>query len=133
MVQEGLEVALSDLLATAVPAGIDSRVSARGDESSVPDCIKEELFLVLREAVRNAVAHSKARQIRVDLSTTAQRIWAAVSDDGCGFDRYSSGFVAGTGLHAMEERLHLLGGTLVVRSNSAGTRVEANVSLTGAG
>src|SRR4051794_18980126 len=54
-VQEGLSAALSSLLETAVPPGLECHLSVEGDEALVPPHVREQLFVILREGVRNAV------------------------------------------------------------------------------
>jgi two-component system NarL family sensor kinase len=55
---DGLSTALSNLLKTAVPPGIESGISVEGDEIPIPPRVREQLFLILREAVRYVVSHS---------------------------------------------------------------------------
>lgn len=130
LADEGLEVALSDYLRLVVPAGVNARISVEGDESLVPPEIRDELFLVIREAIRNALAHSGARTIRVEVSTTRDRVSAAVEDDGRGFDSGEAPWSGGTGLVSMRERTSLLGGALALTALSeGGTRVEVSVPL----
>lgn len=139
--EEGLEAALSDHLRANAPGGVEVRVSAEGDESLIAPEVRDELFLVLREALRNALAHSGARKITVELSTTRDRFEAAVEDDGRGFDpeergeaspeaRARAGARSGTGLASMQERTALLGGAVRTRSSrDHGTRIEFSVPL----
>lgn len=129
--EEGLEVALSEHLRIIVPPSIDARVSTEGDESLIVPEVRDELFLVLREAVRNAVTHARARKIRIKLCTAKDKLKASVEDDGRGFDPdEAKGSGNGTGLVSMRERVALLGGALNLLSTSEdGTRVEVSVPL----
>ena len=129
VVREGLEVALSNLLPAIVPEDVRGEVSARGDESLVPDHTRDEIFLILREGVRNAAAHSGARSIKVEFSVEPHEVRAAVTDDGRGFDAESEDSASGTGLQSMKERARLLGGSCRMVSRSTGTRVEVCVPL----
>jgi len=132
LVEEGLEVALSDLLPTIVPVGVKSSVSVRGEESLIPSYVREDLFLILREALRNSVVHSGASEIKVSLVTDPRSIRAAVADNGRGFDKDSEVPATGTGLRSIEERVAVLCGHLEVRSApSKGTRVEVLVPVGG--
>lgn len=125
---QGLEAALSDFLSSLIPGHIHASISASGDEAPVPDYVKEELFLVLREAVRNAVTHSGAERIKIELSTSYDLVRAEVLDDGRGFDADSPDFEPATGLNSMTERVHLLGGSLDIRSSvGSGTTIEVQV------
>ena len=139
--EEGLEAALSDHLRANAPGGVEVRVTAEGDESLIAPEVRDELFLVLREALRNALAHSGARSVTVELSTTRDRFEAAVEDDGRGFEltaetpmvvRTPAGPPSGTGLASMRERTALLGGTVKMRSlRGQGTRIDFSVPLPG--
>ena len=69
---------------------------------------------VVREAVTNALRHSGANTIRIQLGPN----WISVSDDGTGTgpgDRH-----AGTGLRGLNERLDAIGGTLDAGPGKAG-------------
>lgn len=130
--KEGLEVALSELLSISVPQEVRSWVSVRGDEALVaPQVMRDELFLILREGVRNAVTHSGAKTIKVEVDITESCVKAAVEDDGRGFESGEEAYRAGgTGLTSMKERTALLGGNLrVVSVPGEGTRVEIFLPL----
>jgi len=127
----GLEVALSDYLRLIVPPYIEAKVSVDGDDSLISPQVCGELFLILREAVRNTVAHSGAQRVSVELSITRDWFRAEVEDDGCGFrpdETVASS--EGTGLASMNERTSLLGGTFNLTSRpGSGTRIEVVVPL----
>lgn len=126
--EEGLEVALSDLLGYAAPEGTRSWVSVEGDEALVPPQVRDELFLTLREGIRNAASHSRADTMSVKLRITEDHVKATVEDDGRGFDPADAS--GGTGISSMRERAALLGGSLMVTSASGqGTRIEVSIPL----
>jgi signal transduction histidine kinase len=75
---EGLEAALSEL----VPPGMTHELSVAGDEEAVAAEVREQLFLVLCEAVRNAVFHSGAGRVRVEVE--GERVVGVVEDEGLG-------------------------------------------------
>jgi signal transduction histidine kinase len=103
-------------------------VPGRGDESLLPAPAGDELFLILREAVRNAAAHSGARRIAVELEVVREGVTAVVEDDGRGLEPERANASGGTGLASMEERASLLGGTFGLSSSPGrGTRVEVAV------
>jgi signal transduction histidine kinase len=131
--EEGLEVALSELLSVSVPQGIRSWVLMEGDESPIPPHVRDELFLILREGIRNAVTHSGSSAIVVKVDITEDRVRAAVEDDGQGFEPGEEETRAGgTGLASMKERATLLGGTVNLASTlNEGTRVEILLPLPG--
>jgi signal transduction histidine kinase len=137
--QEGVVAAVRVLLETQVPPGVEATLSASGDESSVPPLMGEQVYLVMREAVRNAVLHSECGRIRVALEVRDGELYGRVEDDGVGFDpdgKLAPGrsgedsSYSGVGLRSMRERAELLGGEVVVSSKPGrGTRVEVRVPL----
>lgn len=126
--REGLEVAVSNLLPALVPEETEARLSTSGDESILQAYIKDELFLILREAIHNAARHSGASRVMVHYCVEPAVVRASVADDGCGFDPAS--VRSGTGRKAMAERAELLRGECQVTSEpGAGTRVEVRVPV----
>jgi signal transduction histidine kinase len=125
--EEGMQAALNAYVASA-PNADAVEVRFRGDEEHVPPAIRGELFLVLREALRNARTHGDAGRVRVGVDISPRLIRADVVDDGRGFDVAVE--AGGTGLASMRERVALLGGTIVVSSAPGrGTSVHVDVAL----
>jgi signal transduction histidine kinase len=130
---EGPGEALSELLSEFVPQGMTHGLSVEGDEDAVSAEVREQLFLMLREAVRNAVSHSGAGRVSVEVRTDGERIVGVVEDDGRGFDGKPRERSEAGGLAYMAERASLFGGTCSIESApSQGTRVEAGFPLDGA-
>ncbi|MCA1715934.1 MAG: histidine kinase [Actinobacteria bacterium] len=129
--EEGLEVALTEFLDVNVPPAIRSRASVEGDESLVTPQVRDELFLILREGVRNAVTHSRAGTITIEVAINENQVEAAVEDDGRGFEPGEEATRAsGAGLASMKERAALLGGTAGLMSTPGkGTRIEVFLPL----
>jgi two-component system sensor histidine kinase NreB len=71
------------------------------------------LFRIAQEAVSNAVKHSGATSIQIELTNPAGRIELMVSDNGSGMRERSSG---GMGLRIMEYRASIIGGQIWVDS-----------------
>ncbi|MFD0634906.1 sensor histidine kinase [Catenulispora yoronensis] len=102
----------------------------RGDESWAAPEIVDEVFLVLREAARNALRHGSPSTIVINVDITPQELRAFVEDDGEGFDVHDRG--DGFGISSMRERARLLGGTLHLRSRMGkGTHVDLVIPLEG--
>jgi signal transduction histidine kinase len=90
----------------------------------------EDVFPILREAVRNAVSHSAAEHITVQLSTSGGDLTMSVEDDGTGLRPSASESPTSLGLRSMRERAALLGGAFrLTRGSSGGTRVHVTVPL----
>jgi len=84
------------------------------------------LYRVLQESVQNAVRHSEAAGVRVELRREKDAIRMIVSDSGKGFDAESRS--GGLGIISMQERARQVHGILTVTSaKGAGTRVEVQV------
>lgn len=85
--------------------------------------ISLHLFRIAQEAVNNAVKHSKARHIRIGLSSENNQIRLTVKDDGTGFRATAApSDGGGMGIHIMNYRARMIGATLDVRpDHDAGT------------
>jgi signal transduction histidine kinase len=127
------EKALENFL-NRVCADADVHLVVLGDEAWASAEIIDEAFLIVREALRNALTHGAPQSVVVGVEVTRRELRAWVDDDGTGFavgvDAESP--AAGTGLATMRERAALLGGTLAIASKPGrGTSVELNVPLSG--
>jgi signal transduction histidine kinase len=101
-----------------------------GDEGLLPARTRDQMFLILREALRNAMAHSGMGLVRVVVRVAEGEAIGIVEDDGGGFDPDEAKRDGSGGLRYMEERTALLGGRLRVESAAdRGTRVEVEVPL----
>ncbi len=79
---------------------------------------RRQIFLVFKEALRNAARHSAAREVYVSLRRGGDGLLLVVQDDGVGLEgRAASG---GAGLDSMRRRAEHLGGTLEIRSRQGG-------------
>ncbi|MFI6779508.1 sensor histidine kinase [Micromonospora sp. NPDC050276] len=123
-----LDEALANFLSTVQTGDTRLHTEINGDESWVPPEVLDEVFLVVREALRNAVAHAGARVIHAVVDITPHELRATVTDDGVGFDLAEKR--RGSGLRAMAERASTVGGRLAVRAaGHQGTSVELVVPL----
>jgi PAS domain S-box-containing protein len=88
------------------------------------------LFRVLQEGLQNAVKHSGAPRMEVQLEHKSAEIRLTVQDTGTGFDPEAAVRKHGLGLTSMRERLKLVGGQLSVESNPRqGTTIQATIPL----
>jgi signal transduction histidine kinase len=108
---------------------IEINFSHQGVPAGVPREVALCLFRIAQEGLRNAIKHSAAREVSVELGAASDALVLVVADQGVGFDVNANGD-AGLGLLSMRERLEPVGGTLTIRSAvGAGTRLEAAVPL----
>ena len=112
--QHGVEITFTN---TDVPAVLPSEVSI---------CI----FRVVQETLRNAINHSGVKIFNVCLRGAGGVIVLQVSDEGVGFDSKVVGVKGGLGLVSLQERLHLVKGTLTIESNPhQGTTITARIPV----
>ena len=128
-----LKAALSELLQDIVPPGMERELSVVGEEALVSDEVREQLFLVLREALRNTVSHSGASKVTMTVVVDQAKIAGVVEDNGQGFDRRTTDPAESGGLAYMADRASLLDGACSVDSSPGrGTRVKVSFPLYGA-
>ncbi|MEO3872017.1 sensor histidine kinase [Nonomuraea sp. B12E4] len=129
---EGLEKALFHLLETVRHEDVDLELSVNGDETWAPAHVRSEVFLILGEALRNALRHAGPAFVAIRVDVAPHELHATVDDDGCGFDVERVPAPGGIGLSTMAERAELLAGVLTVgRTPGGGTRVRLRVPLPG--
>jgi signal transduction histidine kinase len=132
-VSGSLELALKSFAASMSEAGGAVQIWVRGSDDWVPEPVSEELFVIVRECLRNAISHAQAGNIVVHVDIAPHEVQAEVLDDGRGFD-LAAVRERGTanGLDGMRERVQLLNGTLDIRSAAGqGTQVLVWVPIDG--
>lgn len=103
-------------------------VSTRGRLDDIPSHYEREVFLILREAIRNAATHSKATEISVNVAVEGIYLYGSVHDNGAGFTAKETS-AGGTGMASMHERAAILGAMLRMASSPGGTKVSLTVPL----
>ncbi|NEK60305.1 sensor histidine kinase [Geodermatophilus sabuli] len=122
--QVGCALALAEARAALSAAGMTLRAPSPVPE--LPDPVDAVLGWVVREAATNALRHSGARTVTVELRLTDGQTELTVTDDGRG-----PGGAPGAGLAGLEERLAGVGGRLATGSGpGGGFRLTARVPLT---
>jgi signal transduction histidine kinase len=112
-------------------AGIACRLEVA---ESFPDApldarVRHSVFLAFREALNNAVRHSRATEVRVAMTARDGWLHIRVRDNGCGFAPGADA-PASDGLASMRERLRQAGGECHVQSApGAGTTVEFRLPI----
>jgi signal transduction histidine kinase/ligand-binding sensor domain-containing protein len=89
--------------------------SVEGRSRTLHPIVRDEIYRIGYEAIRNACVHSRASQIDVRLTYDRDLVWR-ISDDGVGMDRETSetGKAGHFGLRGMRERAERIGATLTV-------------------
>ncbi|MDQ6842183.1 MAG: GAF domain-containing protein [Actinomycetota bacterium] len=125
--QLGLAPAL-EVLCDRVREGHKLRITSavalgKGGRRRLDPEIETVVYRVVQESLTNAVRHSLAEHVEVEVSERGDQLRIAIRDDGRGFDvgAPSDGF----GLSGIRERISLAGGQLEISSSSSGTEIEA--------
>ncbi|HWC16605.1 MAG TPA: sensor histidine kinase [Terriglobales bacterium] len=99
-------------------------------KTALPLDIGVSLFRVLQEALHNAVKHSGAKRVEVQLLEDSSEIHLIVSDLGKGFDVEAAMQGKGLGLTSMRERISLVSGKITIKSKpTGGATIHARVPL----
>jgi PAS domain S-box-containing protein len=95
------------------------------------DAVATHLYHIAQEAVNNAIKHGNAGHIVIALGASGGRGSLAISDDGSGIQKISAGS-EGMGLHIMNYRAKMIGGTLEVQPGKPrGTVVTCSFPIRG--
>ncbi|MBV8437614.1 MAG: ATP-binding protein [Silvibacterium sp.] len=107
------------------------RVSIEGAARDLHPILRDEIYRIAAEALRNAFRHAQARKVEVEIRYDDDQFRLRLRDDGKGIDPavLSRQDKAGHyGLDGMRERATLIGGKLTVWSEvDAGTEVELRI------
>jgi ligand-binding sensor domain-containing protein/signal transduction histidine kinase len=107
------------------------RVLEEGKPRTLDPIVRDEIYRIAREALRNAFRHAYARKIEAEISYGESQFSLRIRDDGMGIDALvlDRGSLTGHwGLPGMRERAKGFGGALNVWSKSgAGTEIELTI------
>jgi signal transduction histidine kinase len=113
------------------PDRVESSVEVEGTPRDLHPIIRDEVYRIAGEALRNAFRHAHARRIEVAIGYGERQFRLRVRDDGKGID---AEVLAGQaraghfGLPGLRERAELIGGNLDVWSQrQSGTEVGLNI------
>ena len=102
-----------------------------GEPRPLHPAIHDEIYLIGREALINAVRHSRASEIEVELEYAAKFLRVLIRDNGCGINTQVllSGRDGHWGLSGMRERAQGIAAKFKVLSRvGAGTEVQLSVA-----
>ena len=115
----GLPAALEDLTASAATAGMEATVSVEGIDGA-SEHVVTLVWRVAQEAIRNAVRHARASQLRVDVRGDEHLVRLTVADDGTGFDPTVRARESSYGLRGLQSLVEDGGGRVNVESAPGG-------------
>ncbi|MFJ9085836.1 sensor histidine kinase [Streptomyces sp. NPDC102384] len=107
---------IGELIDAATRAGLDVRVECHGGAAPLPAAVDLAAYRIVQESLTNAVRHSGARHVVVDLHHGDRQVTLCIADDGHG----AACPPHGSGIAGMTERAHALGGTLSATAGPAG-------------
>ena len=111
---------------------VDVRLNVSPIDRKLPADVEQNLLRIAQEAVANAVKHSTATVIWLDLSLEGNVLRLRVKDDGKGFEPADTFAVSGGhfGILGMRERAERVGGQFDLASEpGSGTQVEVVVPI----
>ncbi|MEG9438561.1 hypothetical protein JAO29_20665 [Edaphobacter sp. HDX4] len=107
------------------------RVTVEGEPRDLHPILRDEIYRIAAESLRNAFRHAQSRKLEVEIRYDDQQFRVRIRDDGKGID---TTVLSGQepeghyGLPGMRERAGLIGGELVIWSEvGAGTEVELRI------
>ena len=112
-------------------ASVELRVEVEGTPRTLHPIVRDEIYRIGSEALRNAFRHAEAKQIEVELRYDERQLRLRIRDDGKGIDPKfltAEGREGHFGLHGMRERAKLIRGKLTVwTAPESGTEIELSV------
>ena len=117
---------------------IVERVNQQGRmycELNTDSCIDElnpatrlHLYRIIQEALNNALKHSQADQLWIDMSCSADKLKLSIRDNGIGL--LNGKLSSGLGLESIRERVELLQGVVQFAENSpSGASIQVEIAL----
>jgi len=99
-----------------------------GTERRMEPYLEVFIFRAVQELLRNAINHSQANQIVVELDAGESHVQVKVEDDGIGFDVQNLEDEHGMGLKLIKERVEMIRGEFDIDSQiGEGTRIAFRV------
>jgi signal transduction histidine kinase len=112
----------------------DLQVELHGAEAlgEAGDGLGQDVYLIVREAVVNAVRHGGASRVAIQVGSEGGQLAVSVADNGRGFPfsgRYTGDMLRsmGAGPRSLLERVSSLGGTLLLESAADGARLDVRL------
>jgi signal transduction histidine kinase/ligand-binding sensor domain-containing protein len=121
--------ALGEELATEDSATF--HLVVEGPPRDLHPIIRDEVYRITREALRNAFAHARAHHIETEITYGERALRLRIRDDGQGIppEILAEGRTGHYGLPGMRERARQIGGKLEIWSGAgAGTEIELSIA-----
>ncbi len=124
---------LGEELAAEASGGTPAEVSIaiEGASRALQPIVRDEVYRIAAEALRNAFRHAAAKEIEVELRYDARQLRLRIHDDGKGIAAEyltAEGREGHFGLHGMRERAKLMGGRFTIwTAPDSGTEIELTI------
>ncbi len=119
---------------TGSDTSVGLHVVVEGTPQTLHPIMRDEIYRIASEAVRNAFRHAEAKQIEVAIRYDERQITIRVRDDGKGIEpkfQIAEGRVGHFGLNGMRERAKLMRGKLTIwTAPGSGTEIELIIPAT---
>lgn len=125
-----LEHALYRLLAECTPGSVRSRIFVTGQSRALKPTIQQQVYLIGREALVNALVHSSATSIEAEVEYLPHKLRVIVRDNGHGIDpqMIRPGRDSHGGLLGIQRRARGIGAQIEIWSGPrAGTEIVVTV------
>jgi signal transduction histidine kinase len=126
-----IETLAEDLTSGRPGDDVVVRVDLQGTSRPLRAIVRDEIYHIGGEALRNCLRHGHASEVEVELRYGERQLRLRVRDNGSGIDpKFLSdeGAAGHFGLHGMRERAELIGGKLTIWTAAAsGTEIELTV------
>jgi signal transduction histidine kinase len=106
-------------------------VAVAGTQRDLNPILRDDVYRIAGEAVRNAFEHAQARRIEVEIRYDERQLGVRIRDDGKGMDEHvlrDKGRSGHWGLPGMRERAKLVGGQMEIWTElDSGTEIELRI------
>jgi PAS domain S-box-containing protein len=124
----GLEAAMQDICSDYSIAPLRMRCRVQGLPPGLPAHLLLALYRMAQELANNIVKHAQATQATLHVFTEGATLVLRAEDNGIGFDKARATKNKGLGWQTLQDRVHLLQGTLT-RHFQHGTHITIRVPL----
>jgi signal transduction histidine kinase/ligand-binding sensor domain-containing protein len=127
----GEELAAHHTPSSSSPDSAAFLVEVQGTPQELHPILRDEVYRITGEALRNAFRHARARRIEVEIHYDERELRVRIRDDGSGINPSvlgHEGLAGHWGLPGMRERAERIGGNMDLWSElGAGTEVELRI------
>jgi len=106
------------------------RLAVEGKPQELHPILRDDVYRIAREALRNAFSHAQASEIEAEITYSEQLLRLRIRDNGTGIDPnvVETGREGHWGLQGMRERAQQIGAQLEIWSQAgAGTEVDLSI------